>query len=158
RGRGAAPLVLFLEADVPPLRGQAAREARGAGARPRAALDHGPAVDPAGTGLAACRRRFHALLYRGRRRLFLARLARDPWRSSSRDADSGDARPDTRNGGWLRRRLVFLYHQPAGALRPRQAFPRGIPVPAACLVLRRALRLSLCAPCEAVGALPVEDR
>ena len=92
-----------------------------------------------------------------RRRPFLARLARDPRRGPSRGADPGDAGTNARHGGRLRRRLVFLHHQSARSLRPRQAFPRRLPVPAARLVLRRPLRLSLCASGEADRALPVED-
>ena len=56
RDRGAAHLVLFLAADVPHLRGQAAREARCARACARAALDHGHAAHRSSPRLAAGRR------------------------------------------------------------------------------------------------------
>ena len=47
--------------------------------------------------------------------------------------------------------LVLLHHQPAGALRPRQALPRRPPVPAQRLVFRCALRRAVRRPAKRLG-------
>ena len=89
--RRRAHLVLFLAADVPRLRGQAARAQGGAGARARAALDHGSAARPARSRRAPARRAVRASLHRGRAGRVLARVDRHPRGDASRGADLGHA-------------------------------------------------------------------
>ena len=98
--------------------------------------------------------------------LFIGNGQTEFWRGSlvtheggaSRGPALGDAGADHRHDARPRHRLVFLYPQPAGAVRPRQALPRGPPVSAERLVFRRALRRSVRQAGEMARPLPVEDR
>ena len=98
-----------------------------------------------------------ASLHRGRAGGFLAWVDCHS-RGDARGADLGCLRAHCRHGARLRHRLVFLHHQPARALRPLQALPRRLSLPAQRLVFRRALRHDLRPSGDAARPLPVEDR
>ena len=98
-------------------------------------------LDAARPRLAARRRRVHALLHRRRSGRVLEGLCSSPMpgrgipRCRSWSMLGADPFHDRR----IRHRLVFLHHQSAGSVRPRQALPRRLSVPAARLVFRRSL-------------------
>ena len=117
--RGRADLVLFLAADVPRLRGQAARaQARCSSMRMsrlgrwacRSSCSRSARCSPGVVVLAFLHRR-------AARRSSGGGSLVHPWRAASRGAELGVGRADARHGGRLRHRLVFLHHQPAGAVR-----------------------------------------
>ena len=100
----------------------------------------------------------HFFIGSGQEEFWRGSLVAHPCRAASRGAELGVGRADARHGGRLRYRLVFLHHQPAGAVRALQALPRRLPLPAQRLVFRRAVRCDLRPAGEVARPLPVEDR